>query len=51
MLSRKSKRMLKYLLIFELLHCKQGYLQIFTVFGQIFVLFTPAVRFYDQFFT
>ena len=48
-LSRKTKNMFKHLLIFELLHCKYEYWQILAVLGQVFVLFTPAVDFYDHF--
>ena len=42
--------MLKYLLTFELLHCKYQYLQILVVYGQMLALFTSAVGFYDHLF-
>ena len=46
----KHKKMLKYLLTFELLHCKYQYLQILVVYGQMLALFTSAVGFYDHLF-
>ena len=39
----KHKNMLKYLIIFELLHFMQKYLRFSAIFGQIFVWFTSAI--------
>ena len=41
--SEKHKNILKNLIVLELLHCREEYLQFSAIFRQIFASFTPAV--------